>query len=190
MGDLPVGHHCLGQNAVHVEAAAHSRKDVLQHTNTPGFLNVNKTRANYKSPILPSSPFHWCSDAEWTSHWVWEQPIVFQPAHRLVTPPTEYAHRPVCSSLPHPTGSTRLHGSHWRRARLRKTVCVHDPNWRQAIAKYLNNRLQPLWFSAMIQRFLRNWPLTLISARIWSWWSDRQRITAIDSEESAETVSL
>ena len=29
-----------------------------------------------------------------------------------------------------------------------------------------------------------------MSARIWSWWSDRQRISATDTDESVETVNL
>lgn len=37
---------------------------------------------------------------------------------------------------------------------------------------------------------LTDWPLTLMSDRIWSWWSDRQRISATDIEESVETVNL
>lgn len=125
MGNLPVGHHRLGQNAVHVQAAAHSCEDVLQNTQTLGFFN--QILANNNSLILPSSPFRWWPDAEWTSHWVWERPIVFRPAHRLATPPTECAHRPGCSSQQHPTRSTRLHGSRWRRARLRKTWCRYEP---------------------------------------------------------------
>lgn len=128
MGNLPVGHHRLGQNTVYIQTTAHSCKDELQNTQTPGFLNENKPNmlTNSNSLVLSSSPFHWWPGAEWTSHWVWEQSVVFRPVQRLVTPPTGCAHRPGHSSQPHPTRSTRLHGSRWQRAHLWKTWCIYD----------------------------------------------------------------
>lgn len=42
-----------------------------------------------------------------------------------MTPPTGCAHSPGCSSQPHPTGSTRLHGSRWQTACLRERRHVH-----------------------------------------------------------------
>lgn len=42
-----------------------------------------------------------------------------------MTPPTGCAHRPGSSSQPHPTGSTRLHGSRWQTACLRERRHVH-----------------------------------------------------------------
>lgn len=56
MGDLPVSHHRLGQNAVHVQAAAHGCEDVLQkHTNV--YHDNDRIRYAGSSPsFLPHLP--------------------------------------------------------------------------------------------------------------------------------------
>lgn len=132
------------------------------------------------------SLFHSCKGAECTYHWVWERSIEFLHGPKTVTPPTGCAQRPGSSSQPHPTGSTRLHGSHWRTACLRKRGRVHvrcRSTWSPEEAPEWELPLKSLWL-------LTDWPLTLMSDRIWSWWSDRQRISATDIEELGETVNL
>lgn len=151
MGNLPVGHHCFGQNAVHIQTAAHSCQDELQHTQTLCYLlNHNNNTAWYKKfhpLILSPLPFHSWSNAEWTSHWVWEPPSVFQPAHWFVTPPTGCARRPKWSNQSHPIRSTRLHGNRSQRARLRRTWQEFSLCKAHIILFHVKSQIQSLWFS-------------------------------------------